>query len=274
MGTNFVRFGVHHQITPFSHFWTISRYTAKALFESLGGDVPVGAIVGSVGGSAIEFWIPKGDVNSTDACGVDANPACDTNNNMSDSQFYNRIIEPYTPYTVGSMLWDQGERDVHCFPPALPHIARYPCLQKRLVTSWRRSFESNFVFIAVQLPGYIGDCDGNGQSSFSDCVPGVYKMRLAQENGTLGVANAEVAVTYDLSCPFGVKTPLCPFGSVHNVGAKPATARRVAAQIRRMRKLGPHPIPTSTEGPRVKSVAVFDQKPASGLKGVTIEFAR
>ena len=28
---------------------------------------------------------------------------------------------------------------------------------------------------------------------------------------------AEATATYDLGCPFGVKTSLCPFGSVHNV---------------------------------------------------------
>ena len=237
-------------------FSALCWYSAKNLFEGLGGDTPVGAIVGSVGGSAIEFWLPPGDVNTSAACGVDV-PPCDTGGvkNISDSQFFERLIAPLAPYTVGSMVWDQGERDVHCFPPAAPHIGRYACLEKRLITSWRAAFKSDFVFTAVQLPGYIGDCDGNGASPFSQCVPGVYKMRLAQDVGTTGVANAEVAVTYDLSCPFGVKTALCPFGSVHNVGAKAVSGARVAAQLRRMRNAGPAP-PTVTEGPRITRVVI------------------
>ena len=54
-------------------------------------------------------------------------------------------------------------------------------------------------------------------SPFSECVPGVYKMRLAQDAGTSGVPNAEIAVTYDLSCPFGIKVGDLNYYSVHFV---------------------------------------------------------
>ena len=137
-------------------FSALCWYSAKNLFEGLGGDTPVGAIVGSVGGSAIEFWLPPGDVNTTSACGVDV-PPCDTGGtkNISDSQFFERLIAPLAPYTVGSMLWDQGERDVHCFPPTAPHISRYACLEKRLIASWRAVFRTEFAFTAVQLPGCV-----------------------------------------------------------------------------------------------------------------------
>eukprot|EP00039_Didymoeca_costata_P004264 m.72348 g.72348 ORF g.72348 m.72348 type:complete len:54 (-) comp12317_c0_seq2:37-198(-) len=46
-----------------------------------------------------------------------------------------------------------GERDVHCFAPATNHTARYPCLEKELVKSWRQEFNSSFAFVGVQLPG-------------------------------------------------------------------------------------------------------------------------
>ena len=43
-------------------------------------------------------------------------------------------------------------------------------------------------------------------------------MRLAQDEGVQGDAiGADITPTYDKSCPFGLKTPECPFGSVHNV---------------------------------------------------------
>jgi hypothetical protein len=148
------------------------------------GNVPVGVMVGSVGGSAIELWLPPGDVNSTDACGID-NPPCDvtSKNNLTDSLFWDRFIAPLSPYTVGAVVWDQGERDIRCFGPAGNHTARYACLERRLVSSWRRWFNSTFVFVAVQMPGYIGDCDSTNadpSASYKDCVPGVFDMRLAQ----------------------------------------------------------------------------------------------
>ena len=130
-------------------FSAVCWYTGKNMFEKLGGDVPVGLIVGSVGGSPIEFWLPPGHVNSSSACGADE-PPCDINNNITDSDFFNRLIKPFMPYTIGSMVWDQvravsrhfpaslssrpvahlpanspqGERDVHCFAPATNHTAR------------------------------------------------------------------------------------------------------------------------------------------------------
>ena len=137
-------------------------------------------------------------------------------------------IEPLTPFTVGGVLWDQGERDVHCFAPATNHTGRYACLQRELVRSWRKAFNVSFAFVAVQMPGYIGDCDGNGKSPYSSCVPGVFDMRLAQQAGVdSGVSGgkAAITVTYDLSCPFGVKTPECPFGSVHNLRKNELCAR-------------------------------------------------
>ena len=111
-------------------------------------------------------------------------------------------------------------------------------MQRALVESWRSAvdgFNSSFAFAAVQLPGYMGDCDGNGQVPFSpNCVPGVYEMRLAQDQ-LAGVAGGDaVAVpTYDLGCPFGVKTEACPFGSVHNLDKAPIGAR-VARQLWRV----------------------------------------
>jgi hypothetical protein len=62
-------------------------------------------------------------------------------------------------------------------------------------------------------------------------VPGVFNMRLAQEAGTLGVANASAVPTYDLSCPYGVKTPQCPLGSVHNVNKTVVAARAARALL-------------------------------------------
>jgi hypothetical protein len=155
-------------------------------------------------------------------------------------------------------VWDQGERDVHCFAPATNHTARYPCLERQLIKTWRAGFESDFAFVAVQLPGYIGDCDATGanpDASYYNCVPGVFDMRLAQEMGVSSEQHAAVVATYDLSCPFGVKTPQCPYGSVHNVN-KTIITERVVAQLIRLLKIQPSLI---TEGPRaVKVSAVQD----------------
>jgi sialate O-acetylesterase len=96
------------------HFSALCWYTGVSLFEQLGGDVPVGLMVGSVGGSPIEFWLPPNHVNNS-VCGIDT-PPCDNGgrNNYTDSEFFEQLIFPFMPFTVGTVLWDQGERDVRC----------------------------------------------------------------------------------------------------------------------------------------------------------------
>lgn len=219
----------------------------------MGGGTPIGLIKGSVGGSPIEFWLPPGHVNNS-ICGVD-DPPCDQKK-YSDSDFFNFYIKPFAPYTLGAVVWDQGERDVHCFAPATNHTAQYPCLENELIWSWQHVFNSSFAFVAVQLPGYIGDCDAPGanpNSTYRNCVPGVFDMRLAQEMGTDHFRRATVVATYDLGCPFGVKTDACPWGSVHNVNKQPVGVR-VADTLHHF--LFADAADLVTEGPRAKEVTV------------------
>lgn len=75
-------------------------------------------------------------------------------------------------------------------------------------------------------------------------------MRLQQDDGAGASSDAlaATAVTYDLSCPFGVKTDACPHGSVHNENKGPV-GQRVAAQLNRMRTADKE----ISDGPRASS---------------------
>jgi hypothetical protein len=78
----------------------ISFFPGKNIYEKLGGKVPVGLMVGSVGGSSIELWLPDSSANNSKVCGKD-DPPCDTVNNLTDSLFFDDLIKPLMPYTVG-----------------------------------------------------------------------------------------------------------------------------------------------------------------------------
>ena len=80
-------------------------------------------------------------------------------------------------------------------------------------------------------------------------------MRLAQDQGVQGdTIGADCAPTYDLSCPLGVKTPECPFGSVHNVKKREIGAR-AARQL--LYLLGEQTVATDAvaNGPRATGVS-------------------
>jgi hypothetical protein len=199
--------------------------TGKAMFEALGGVAPVGLLMGAVGGTPIEAWLPPGVLGAT--CPADA-PAC---GGAADTVLFESLIRPLAPFTLGALLWDQGERDVRCFSPATNRTAAYPCMEKALVGTWRSTFKSaSAAFAAVQLPGYLGDCSEHG-GDYYNCVPGVFNMRLAQGEGLAGVGNASAVPSYDLSCPFGIKTPQCPLGSVHNANKTVVAARAARALL-------------------------------------------
>ncbi len=204
------------------HFSGLCWLTGKAIFEALGGVAPVGLLVGAVGGTPIEAWLPPGVVGTT--CPADE-PPC---GGAADSALFESFILPFAPTTLGAILWDQAERDVRCFSPATNRTAQYPCNERALITTWRTIFKSDCPFAVIQLPGYLGDCSEHGGDYFN-CVPGVFNMRLAQDAGTTDV-NASIVATYDLSCPFGVQTPQCPLGSVHNIN-KTVVAARAARDL-------------------------------------------
>lgn len=237
---------VWNAVTPntLPGFSAVCWYAGKSHYEYFGGKVPVGLMVGAVGGSPIEFWLPK---ESIEICEID-DPPCDDKNNKTDSQFFNQFIKPLQPYTIGTVIWDQGERDVHCFPPVLNRTGSYPCMEKQLIHNWQKGFNSSFIFIAVQLPGYIGDCDPDF-SDYKSCVPGVFDMRLAQDKGVSVDKKSFIVPTYDQSCPYGVKTSVCPFGSVHPLN-KTIVGSRIALHLRDN---------VVADGPRVQQITTVNE---------------
>lgn len=125
------------------------------------------------------------------------------------------------------MVWDQAERDTKC-PLAM---SVYPCLQKYLISSWQKAFNSSFAFVGVQLAGYTAAYK-NGTGDFANMsVTGedVFTMRLQQEQGCKGVQRCTLVPTYDMSCQAGLDGG-CPFGSVHQPH-KPQIGARVGLQL-------------------------------------------
>lgn len=296
--------GSNGTVFPFSGLCWL---TGKLLYEAL--EAPVGLIVGAVGGTPIEAWLPPGVLGKQ--CPVDE-PPCDPG--APDSSLFTRYIAPFAPLAIGGVLWDQAERDVRCMSPATNRTAQYACMESALVQTWRGAFESpRSAFVAVQLPGYLGDCWGEegcpplhasasltpppvraSASSehggdYYNCVPGVFNMRVAQAAGVAALANATYVPTcvvrrrgvvparapplsckrrYDLSCPFGVDTPACPIGSVHNLN-KTVVARRVAQAL--LTQIAPAAYPPLSAAPPVATAATAQPAPGGGWN-VTVSF--
>lgn len=227
-------------------FSAICWYTGKILSEYHHGNVPIGLIEAAVGGSPIEYWIPSDTIH---ACETDI-PVCD--DHLSDSVFYEEFIQPLQPYTIGSVIWDQAERDLKC-----NHTEIYPCLERGLIANWRQGFDSLFSFVVVQLPGYFDHVNLDEGLDSSD----LFRMRLAQETGFQSIPKTSITATYDLSC-----YNCWSHGTVHNPD-KSDVGLRVSLQLRHLR--GEDIV---FEGPRATSVSMWDQKIGTGVnKNFTIK---
>lgn len=222
---------VWYPVTPESikNFSAVCWYTGRTLFDTLGGEVPVGLAMNAVGGHAVESWLGP---RQLEACRIST--PCTAQQPLS--KIWNATIIPMQPYTFGSMVWDQAEQDLVC-----DRVAPYPCMQQQLAESYRAQFDSDMPFVAVQLPGYAS---------------GVFPMRLAQARGANQTNSAAVIATYDLSCAFDA-THGCPYGNVHNPSKVPV-GQRVASQLLKM-KLVRHGV-RATRGCSVSGCA-----PCTGL---------
>merc|ERR1712166_826889 len=122
---------------------------------------------------------------------------------------FNGMISPLAGYTLGGMLWDQGEDNAHYCS-----THEYNCLFSTMLTSWRALWNQSaltFPVTFVQIGGY----NGGGVVDPSQWQPGgVPAIRLAQSDslpsskgfwsnnsGRISTANVAVVASYDLCSP-------------------------------------------------------------------------
>lgn len=239
-----------YDVTPESitAFSAVCWYAGRDLWFHMGEKIPVGLIMNAVGAHPIEHWLGPDQIR---ACLPESQPLC--RDTAPNSRGWSKSIVPMQPFTIGTMLWDQGEQNINC-----DEVADYPCLTRQLVQSYREQFNSSFPFISVQLPGYaIGP-----QQPYEPS--GQFAMRLAQDAGSESLKDTDIIPTYDYSCAME-KTDGCPHGNVHNVHKQPIGAR-LALQIRRMR-LGED---VNSQGLRVSSATAACK--AGTVYGIQMKF--
>lgn len=229
-------------VTPdtLANFSAICWYTAKSIYEYHGGKVPLGLIEGENGGTVIERFVAN---ESIATCGAQHNSTTCTGGQDwgPDEVFYDMIVGALSPFKVGAIIWDQAEADMTA---KCQHTAVYPCLERELVRTWRGPLGGqDLPFVVVQLPGYTDH---------------VFDMRLAQEEGLVGLDRTALLPTYDLSCPN------CPNGAVHNTD-KEDVAARATQQLLNLMYGEPF-----VAGPRVGDVTA--QPGAKGSWEVSVSF--
>eukprot|EP01052_Picozoa_sp_SAG31_P000329 SAG31_NODE_10_length_40133_cov_27.863041_15_plen_644_part_00 len=112
----------------------------RDLYNSLGGEVPIGLISSNVGGTPILNWSPAESVR--DCNGPSGLP-------VGGGALYNSMIAPFTvgPMALTGVTWYQGEANVG-------HASDYACAFPSMINRWRQHFRMKELWFGfVQIAG-------------------------------------------------------------------------------------------------------------------------
>lgn len=213
-------------------FSAVAYFFARALREGL-GDVPVGLVDATWGGTPAEAWTsaealrPLGDfdadlarVASSAAAKAPPRPGQDV-----PSALFNGMVAPLLPAAVRGVIWYQGESNVG-------RAAQYRRLFPALIEDWRARLEAPrlpFLFVQIAPYAYRGD---TGEAA---------ELKVAQAEVARAVPGVGMVVTTDVGDP----------GDIHPRD-KETVGRRLAA-LARAKAYGASGV--VCDGPSLRSVA-------------------
>lgn len=130
-------------------FSAVAYFFGKRLSEELG--VPVGLINSSWGGSPAEVWLPAEAVEKNEPLRASAAKLNSTQpwSPVKPGVVFNSMINPLIPFPIAGAIWYQGESNT-----AAP--STYKDLMEKLISEWRKQFQSDLPFYYVQIAPYSG----------------------------------------------------------------------------------------------------------------------
>lgn len=210
---------------PHGIFSAVCWHTARNLADSLGGTVPVGAIVQGYGGTSIQYWMSEDALRESNA--PEATQCCGQNG--GPSSLWNTQIHPYTlgPMQFSAVVWFQGEQNANCGGPTQVEGGEYSTMLQTLVSDWRLRFmQPDMPFGVVLLAAWRHDED----------ITSFPLLRLAQANLTATMFNTFLISSLDQGEPVN--------GSVHSpykreIGRRAAMGVRALAMGQAVPHMGP-----------------------------------
>ncbi|CAF1488033.1 unnamed protein product [Adineta ricciae] len=136
----------------------------RMIHEALGG-IPIGLIVTSWGGTAIELWMPPEPLHE---CGISSdervplqpyNEPLGIRDTLNNSNLYNAMIYPFTRMVIYGSIWYQGESNADY------NRDKYTCTFSKMIQTWRQIWftrtnnntDIQFPFGFVQLSTFRTD---------------------------------------------------------------------------------------------------------------------
>ena len=174
-----------------SEFSAAGYYFARTVRTH--GEIPVGLIHSSFGGSMIEAWIP--------AAGLQADPVLEPLlhrryfawvEGVQATELYRSMIQPLVPFALKGFLWYQGEANAMYAEEKI-----YSRKMQALIHSWRKAWQQpEAPFLFVQLaPFNYSEWDKFARQLTPEALP---LFREAQD-AALAIPGTGMVVTTDLA---------------------------------------------------------------------------
>ena len=175
-------------------------FTARELYKSLGGTVPIGMIAAAWAGTAIELWSSPAALSGCSAWPLPAHDPI-----LENSYLWNGMIYPLRRMRFSLVVWYQGEAN---FASPLSYRCRFPAM----IRDWRSQLNNTALpFAFVQLEAFP---DGTDK----------WPAQQISQTAALDLPHVTYASAIDMG------DPNSPFGSVHP-RSKEALGKRLALAI-------------------------------------------
>lgn len=171
------------------YFSAIGYHVARLLHQNKG--IAVGIIGCYQGASIIESWIEKSLISQPQFYIPEEKRRFNVSHPMYKEygawniygKLYRETFSKILPYTVGSIVWYQGESNT-----SLAESEMYPRWLKLLADSWRKDLRDPTIpFVIMQ----IADLDGTGEEWT--------RLQDAQKRAAALISNARLVITKDVS---------------------------------------------------------------------------
>ncbi len=129
-------------------FSAVAFHFGRTLHRHHGGNVPIGIVVSSVGGTTIEPWLaPDGLVGKPDLLALANRPRTSS----GPFSLFHGMVAPLAPFPLAGFVWYQGE-NAESFRTGPDSYFRK---LRALADGWRQVFEdADLPFVATQLAGW------------------------------------------------------------------------------------------------------------------------
>ena len=114
-------------------------------------NIPVGLIVGAVGGTPSGRWLSPEAFEADEACQAVIKKFTEKNGAAArkpkaSGDLYIRFIRPIIPYAIRGVLWDQGESGTQ-----IAGVDQFTVMGA-LIRGWRKEWGQDFPFLHIQKP--------------------------------------------------------------------------------------------------------------------------